>query len=383
MFGRMAAATAAMAVSVIQAGGAQAETGPSMLPAPGGHMPVGTTTMHLVQHGRPDPFTPDSDRELMVSVFYPAADVTNLPRAHELSAVMLPELEKQLGVQLPVLLSNSYQDAPVAPGTYPVVLFSPGQGMPRVLGTGAAEELASRGYVVVTVDHTGDSPIVEFPGGRIVRSAPEFTSLPIGERRDIQVGDDEFVLDELTALHSGTNPDAESRSLPAGLGAALDLTRVGAFGHSLGGFTLTEMAARDPRIAAVLDMDGGAEDGDDWGTSATSGLHQPLLVLRSAQTVDNGAGHDFFGALLDHARGWNRELEVANAAHLDLTDLNRVIPSPTSMPDGTAYVGPIAPARADAAVRTTVSSFFDKFLQGDGGTALEHPDTVPDISVLR
>ncbi|MFE3223562.1 alpha/beta hydrolase family protein [Nocardia sp. NPDC059228] len=382
MFGRLAAVTAAMAVSVLQAGGAQAAPSPSMLPTPGGPMPVGTTTMHLVQHGRPDPFTPDSDRELMLSVFYPAADVTNLPRAHALSAVVLPALERQLGTPLPVLLSNSYQEAPVATGSYPVVLYSPGQSTPRLLGTGTAEELASRGYVVVTVDHTGDSPVVEFPGNRIVGAAAEFTAIPGGQRRDIQVADVEYVLDALTALHAGADPDAENRPLPTGLGAALDLTRVGAFGHSLGGTTAVEVAARDPRIDAVLDMDGAIPDSDDWGETGTDGVRQPLLVLRSAQTVDNGSGHEAFTVMLDHAQSWKTELELANSAHEDLTDLNQLIPSPMFMGGG-AMVGPIAPARADAALRTTVTSFFDKFLRGNGSTALEHPETIPDITVMR
>ncbi|MFI1919637.1 alpha/beta hydrolase family protein [Nocardia sp. NPDC020380] len=382
MFGRLAAVSAAVAVSVLQAGAAQATPAPGMLPAPGGPLPVGTTTMHLVQHGRPDPFAPGSDRELMVSVFYPAADVTNLPRAHAVSAVVLPALERQLGVSLPVLLSNSYQDAPVAAGSYPVVLFSPGQSTPRLLGTGAAEELASRGYVVVTIDHTGDSPVIEFPGDRIVGPAPQFTSLPGGQRRDIQVADVEYVLDALTALHAGTDPDAENRPLPSGLGAALDLTHLGAFGHSLGGTTMVEAAAQDPRIDAVLDLDGAVADNEDWGKSGTDGVRQPLLVLRSEQTIDNGSGHGAFDAMLDHAHSWKTELELTNSAHNDLTDLNRLIPSPTYM-GANAVVGPIPPARADAAVRTTVTSFFDKFLRGNESTALEHPETIPDITVMR
>ncbi|MFE9068455.1 hypothetical protein [Streptomyces violaceusniger] len=39
----------------------------------------------------------------------------------------------------------------------PVVLYSPGLGATRTLGTSTAEELAGRGYVVVTMDHTHET----------------------------------------------------------------------------------------------------------------------------------------------------------------------------------------------------------------------------------
>ncbi|MFT9471833.1 hypothetical protein [Streptomyces sp. 11-1-2] len=39
----------------------------------------------------------------------------------------------------------------------PVVLYSPGLGVTRTLGTSTAEELADRGYVVVTMDHTHET----------------------------------------------------------------------------------------------------------------------------------------------------------------------------------------------------------------------------------
>ncbi|MEV6102493.1 hypothetical protein [Nocardia sp. NPDC051981] len=105
-------------------------------------------------------------------------------------------------------------------------------------------------------------------------------------------------------------------------------------------------------------------------------------MLADDGTVDNGSGHEAFTAMLDHAQNWNTELELANPAHEDLTDLSQLIPSPMFMGGG-AMVGPIAPARADAALRTTVTSFFDKFLRGNGSTALEHPATIPDITVMR
>lgn len=55
------------------------------------------------------------------------------------------------------------------PGVHDV-LYSPGAGEPRTWGTTLVQDLASRGYVVVTVDPTYEASEVEFPGGRIVTS---------------------------------------------------------------------------------------------------------------------------------------------------------------------------------------------------------------------
>jgi predicted dienelactone hydrolase len=45
----------------------------------------------------------------------------------------------------------------------PVVLYSPGLGGNRDSSTVLVEQLVSRGYVVVTIDHTHDASQVEFP----------------------------------------------------------------------------------------------------------------------------------------------------------------------------------------------------------------------------
>ncbi|WP_240809378.1 hypothetical protein [Microbispora catharanthi] len=92
-------------------------------------------------------------------------------------------------------------DAPVRPraGGYPVVLYSPGYMVPRSLGTLAAEDLASRGYVVVTVDHTYEASAVEFPRGRLERARVRADSMDDAMKAlDVRVADLRFVLDVIT-----------------------------------------------------------------------------------------------------------------------------------------------------------------------------------------
>jgi dienelactone hydrolase len=51
----------------------------------------------------------------------------------------------------------------------------------------------------------------------------------------------------------------------------LDLHKVGAFGHSFGGATALEVAQRESRVRAAIDL-----DGDLFGTLAREGVSKHL-----------------------------------------------------------------------------------------------------------
>ncbi|AIJ22093.1 hypothetical protein [Amycolatopsis methanolica] len=124
-------AVAVLLASVVPA---SAATGLA-LPRPSGPHRVGRTELHLVDVSRTDPWR-GGPRELMVSLHYPA-------------------------------LPGPGRDAVPLPGRWPVVVYSPGLDEPRTWCTATAEDLASRGYVVVSIDHTWESPEVEFPDGSV------------------------------------------------------------------------------------------------------------------------------------------------------------------------------------------------------------------------
>ena len=56
----------------------------------------------------------------------------------------------------------------------------------------------------------------------------------------------------------------------------LDLTRVGIFGHSLGGGVAVQAMYEDDRVAAAIDMDGTL-----FGEVATNGVARPLMLMLS------------------------------------------------------------------------------------------------------
>lgn len=92
---------------------------------PSGPHRLGVRNLHLTERGRPDPWDGSPDRELMVSVFYPALTIRGVPIAPQmtrkaaetfasLDAVHLHPLPKS-GVDWAATLTHSHLNAPAAP----------------------------------------------------------------------------------------------------------------------------------------------------------------------------------------------------------------------------------------------------------------------------
>src|SRR6185437_8059815 len=110
------------------------------------------------------------------------------------------------------LQTHSLQDAPVAPGRFPIVLYNPGWHGFRNRSSFITQELASHGYIVAAISHPYNSSKVELSGGRIALGDLGFDLgfsqdhyIPLQERLDmanselaIQVDDCRFVLNELS-----------------------------------------------------------------------------------------------------------------------------------------------------------------------------------------
>ncbi|MEV6398281.1 alpha/beta hydrolase [Streptomyces sp. NPDC051907] len=359
------------------------------LPAPTGPHPVGHTTLHLVDDSRRDPW--DSAipvRELMVTVFYPARAVRGYPVATQMTAgaakafgefvplYVHQELPKS-GVNWAATSTHSYTGAPAQPVRRPVLLYSPGGGEPRTLGTGLAEELASRGYAVVAVDHPGDATEVEFPDGRVraieLRPEPGQEAQQFRKMVDTRLADLRFVLDQLKTLAAGGNPDAGGRTLPKDLERALDLRRVGAYGHSAGGTAVAQAMYEDRRIDAAVNLEGYLDypapspgrPGELFPV-ARDGVDRPLLLLGTDGFRDERFDRSW-SAMLAHPRGCTRWRQIDDAMHYVFTDYAAIAPqlqdAGLMTADGRVQlVGPIAPAQSTPLVRRRVLSFFAEHL---------------------
>ncbi|WP_205718412.1 lipase [Actinomadura sp. WMMA1423] len=368
------------------------------LPRPTGpHQAIGTTELHLVDAGRPDPWVPGRTRELMVGVWYPAAtgSGTTAPYLRPGVARVLSEVDalgvfKAGTVDWAGARTHAAEGVPAdARRMLPVVLYSPGFGVPRALGTTLAEELAGRGYVVVTVDHTYETAPVEFPGGRVEpQRLPPQGPERLKTALDARVKDTRLVLDRLAALRDGRNPDAEGRPLPRGLGRTLDLSRVGMVGHSAGGIEAAEAMRTDRRVDAGIDMDGTMQYADDdFVEVARTGLDRPFMLMGAA-TGGSPQTHrtsPSWGSFWSRSTGWKRDLNVPAASHYSYTDVQAFLPEldeALDIPaeDRAALVGTVDPGRMTAAVRAYVTAFFDRALRGRHRPILDRPSARhPDV----
>lgn len=358
------------------------------LPSPTGPHRIGVTTLHLVDQHRRDPW--DSTipvRELMATVFYPARTVRGCPIAPHMTPAaaakfkdfdpiyLHPELPKS-GVDWAATMAHSYTGAPAQPLRRPVLLYTPGGGDPRTFGTGLAEELASHGYVVVTIDHPGETGAVEFPDGRVREyGLPGTPQDPQVFRTMIEtrLADTRFVLDELTTLAAGRNPDAEARTLPENLGRALDLRRVGMYGHSAGGTTAAQAMYEDWRIDVAVNLEGyldyppdrPGEEGELLPI-AQHGVCRPLLLFGTDGFRDARFERSW-SAMLGHPQGHTRRRRLKNAMHWVFTDYAAVAPQLQAarlmtVDERIKLVGAIAPAKSVRLVRHQMLSFFSAHL---------------------
>ncbi|XVS62644.1 alpha/beta hydrolase [Actinosynnema sp. CA-299493] len=394
-----ASAAALVVLAATLTGVAGAETGPDPgstsnpglaldLPAPTGPHRVGVTALHLVDADRPDPWSADGrPREVVVSVHYPALDVRHHPVARQLTpgaAAAFPSFVPwgfahlpTSGVDWAATPTHSHVDAPALPVRRPVVLYSPGLVEPRAFGVGTAEELASRGYVVVTIDHPGETFTVDLPSG------PRPVGLPGDPSTDprlyeaviaTRLADTDLVLDRLEVLAAGGNPDAEGRALPEHLGRALDPRRVGMYGQGLGGTIAAEAMYEDQgrRIDAAINLEGfldyhperPGQDGELLPV-ARHGVDRPLLLVGTAG-FQNDRYRRAWSAVLAH--GHVRQHVIADANHWTLTDFAAMVPRlhAAGLVDDAgraAMVGTLDPAVAVPTVRRHVVSFFDRTLR--------------------
>ncbi|WP_086663263.1 alpha/beta hydrolase family protein [Lentzea kentuckyensis] len=342
-----------------------------------GPLPVGTFDAHLVDPARLDPFRPAKNRELMVTVSYPAQR-----RGRQapwlgpgLAAAADPIISSPAFLDVPAgtvdwsgTLRQARVDAVPIRARWPVVLFSPGLQGPREFYATAADDLASRGYVVVTVSHTHEALAVEFPGNRVEYGVIDGSPETMKKVIDTRVADLRFVLDQLPSLHKW-----------------VDTSRVGIAGHSAGGYTAGETMVRDRRFDAGINIDGAMEHTGDGGTYApgevvTKGLDRPFLLFggdlgeRELSHVDTSLTRtwaDFW----PNQRGWKRDVHLDDGAHYGFSDLQWSVPQIAGVTPQRrqGLIGTINPRDALKAQRDYVGAFFDLHLKHRGTTLFDRP----------
>jgi predicted dienelactone hydrolase len=315
---------------------------PALLPvprvaAPSGPYQVGTQTIVLTDASRRELYSGrDEPRKFMIQVWYPAA-----PRSSDVHApwmenadIFAPAIAKQINLpgfflnHLALSKSPAFKDAPLATAEkgYPVIVFSHGWSGFAAQNSAQMVELASQGYVVVGMQHTYGAVVTVFPDGQVAPLNPNALpdSMPEPGYTDVArllvnqwAGDISYALDYLTEQ----NADAASP-----FHAALDLTRVGVYGHSTGGGATIQFCGTDARCKAALTQ-------DPFMTPVSQevqegGLRQPLLVFFSQgwRDLTDSKNNRLFDAFLPNVTTPVGVATIIGTLHYDFTDIPLLSP---------------------------------------------------------
>ncbi|MFF7748451.1 alpha/beta hydrolase family protein [Streptomyces sp. NPDC007971] len=370
------------------ASGRTAPTGLQLnMPAPTGQYSVGMVGLHLVDKSRTDPYVPGGKhRELMVSLWYPATSTSGHYQAPWMSSISGAHFLASRGlspqqVTLPRTAGHVLAPVNTKLGKLPVLLYSTGLHSDRAMGTALAQDLASRGYLVVTVDHTHDANEVQFPGNRL-----EVNTMPAGSHSSdtlkVRAADIKFVINQLGTISNGGNPDVGHATLPTGLSKNVDMSRIGMFGWSLGGAAVDTAMQLDHRIAAGANL-----DGQFFGTAPSKDLDRPFMLFSSGTHNRNNDGS--WRTLWSHLKGYRVDVQLHGAAHLSFSDNEWMVPQEAgllglSQAQIQQQYGTIDPNRAVAVQRAYLAAFFDQELRHRHSTLLDGPDRkYPEISFVR
>jgi dienelactone hydrolase len=340
------------------------------LPAPTGRQPVGTTSLYLKDTSRPDPWVPTVPyRELMVSVFYPAASAGGPTKQ------FMTPTESRLFLQdegfpddmlevLSTVRTNAVVDARPAGRRHslPLIVLSPGFKKLRATLSSLAEDLASHGNVVVVVDHTYENLATTFPDGRVT-GCTACGAYDLAFWRKLQGGratDVSFVLDELGRWRGAD---------------LIDRSRIGMAGHSVGGASTIDAMLGDSRIRAGIDI-----DGTTLGPIPEPGLSRPFMFMGRANTYTPGTGDESQSWEDDWQllTGWKRWLTVAGMEHASFTDVG-LIAEQLGLDIGAETPA----ARGSEITRAYVKAFFDEHLRCRDQPLMTAPSTrYPEVTFI-
>ena len=230
--------------------------------------------------------------------------------------------------------------------------------------------ISSFGYTVVTIDHPYDVDIVVFPDNSTILGTDITTEAQILMALDTRRKDISFVLDQLSL------PSVTRKLIPGLSSRGLDVSKVGIYGHSLGGATAAEAMLYDPRLVGGVNL-----DGSFFGDVVAKGLDRPFMIF--AHEGKNTSTDSTWGTIWPKLRGWKRELELSGSAHgtfMDLSYVLDVLGIGAGLPSEVEeLLGSIDGARAFEIVTLYVKTFFDLVLKGERSTLLdqaskEHPE---------
>ncbi|MGB3402267.1 MAG: hypothetical protein WBA77_06215 [Microcoleaceae cyanobacterium] len=274
-----------------------------------GLLPVGVQTLTFVNPDQIDVLkidgedVPRYDRPLTVEVWYPAEQRSD--RRGKYSAIIRD------GETTVELTGRAIRDARPATGeSFPLVVISHGYPGNRYLMAHLGENLASKGYITVSIDHTDSTYSDQAAFGSTLLNRPL---------------DQRFVVDQLA-------------NLDGPLGAIVDANAVGVIGYSMGGYGalvfggagVTQASTEfswgtpngllerhmagsqshedliDPRLKAIIAIGPWGRNAGFWDVASMAGLRTPTLFM--AGGADDVSVYETIRTIFTESTGVDRHL---------------------------------------------------------------------------
>jgi len=385
---------------------------------PAGPFSVGVRYTSFVSADRPEPFIPGGKEKRSVSmmIFYPTdsggrgpikpywEDAPAINRAFSRFNGIPAFLVGHLGL----VKTHSRLNAAVNPVTerFPVVLFSGAAYSPMSQNTALMEDLASRGYVAISVGHPYESLYVVDENGRAVTYDPQNEGIQLRVREmpelseeamkavtgepDLRIREEKVralflkipnVLEsvKIRAADIGQVLDALEKGVGgvAFLSGRIDTKRVGVIGHSLGGTAAAQACLDDSRVAAGINLD---------GLMPLDALDRPIptpfAVFLSEQNMEregNERVNRLMDLFVDRMSGVMTVLVIRGTNHFNYSDYSLLGPGFRK----TGLLGPIEGSRCLAVQNEYIAAFFDRILKGRPSPLLDGPSSLfPEVEIL-
>lgn len=277
--------------------------------APYGSYPIGVQTMTVSHPGQIDILNttadaePTYDRPLTLEVWYPAAAGTE--QGGNYTAIL-----RDGKTEVPLTGRAARDAAPASGETFPLIVISHGYPGNRYLMSHLGENLASKGYVTVSIDHTDSTYSDQGAFGSTLLNRPL---------------DQRFVIDQMEALDGP-------------LGAIIDAETTGVIGYSMGGYgalifggagvtqasteyswgtpngllarhlagSETHEALIDDRVKAIIAIGPWGKNAGFWDADGLAGFRKPLMLMAGGS--DDVSVYAAMRGIFDETVGTDRHL---------------------------------------------------------------------------
>ena len=346
-------------------------------PVPSGEYAVGTFT-YTVKDVREEVMAPYGMRSVAARVYYPVLkeSVKDLQKIRYMSPDMAKgmksvfKVEPKLGEGGLENTSECYENAPRIPGMrFPLIVFNHGYNSFREGNSFLCIDLASHGYVVLSVTHTMEAICTEFDDGSVVF----FDKSIIRKMYDPMIGGlvamykltkfkgsleeaaekfDEvankycrFLIDRTPEWVNDT--DAAVEYARNNLSDLIDFDKgIGCSGHSMGGNTAYALCTQNPDYVCGVNIDGGL-----FGDYKDAVLTKPFLQI-SCKDNERVVTRVY----LKHTKPVYKVL-FRDMTHIGFADCKYIIPMKSQ-------VGKLAPDLMHDNLCKAHLEFFDAYLKG-------------------